>query len=306
MKALVIGGIVIDIEGAPNEKLLYHDSNLGKIKIKGGGVGRNIAENMARLGVDTSILSYIGNDDMGKATKENIKALGVDVSHVFESKDKRSAMYLSILNSDNDMELALNDMDVIRDITVDVIKESHSYIEGFDILLLDANLEEDVLRYICETYKDKIIVCDTVSAAKAGRIKDVLKYIYAIKPNALEAEILTGLKIECDEGVELAGKRLLELGVKNAFITLNRDGVFYIDKNTSGFLRPKKDLKILSATGAGDSFTASIVLGICDNLDIKNIAKLGMAASEIAMESFDSVNSSICKEEVLKRGNLND
>lgn len=306
MRVLVIGGIVIDIEGSPNHKLLYHDSNLGKIKIKSGGVGRNIAENMCKLGVDTSMLSYIGNDEMGHAAVDGLIAMGVDTSHIFVAPDKRTAMYLSILNHENDMELALNDMEVIKEITIDLLKEHMEYIRSFDIILLDANLEEEVLVYLCENLKDKKIVCDTVSAAKAVRVKSILKYLYAIKPNALEAEILTGLEIEGEEGVMLAGKKLLELGVKKAFITLNKDGVYYIDENDSGFLRPRENLKILSATGAGDSFTASIIMGLTEGRPVKEIAKLGMAAAEITMESADSVSGFMNRESVLERGKLND
>ena len=109
----VVGGINIDIEGRPNEALRREDSNPGKISISYGGVGRNIAENAARMGGDIAMISVIGKDHMGLGAKEHLKELGVDVSGIERREDETSAIYLSILNDNNDMELAISDMDAV-------------------------------------------------------------------------------------------------------------------------------------------------------------------------------------------------
>ena len=75
----VVGGINIDIEGSPFDKLKYQDSNPGKVHMAFGGVGRNITENAARLGGDVAMLSVIGDDQMGIAAVEELKDLGVEM-----------------------------------------------------------------------------------------------------------------------------------------------------------------------------------------------------------------------------------
>ena len=97
-KITVVGGINIDIEGSPFEKLKYHDSNPGRINLAFGGVGRNIAENAARLGGDVAMVSVIGDDQMGKAAKMELEDLGVDTSCIRTLQGRNSAMYLSILH----------------------------------------------------------------------------------------------------------------------------------------------------------------------------------------------------------------
>ena len=69
---VIIGGINIDIEGYPYRQLKYQDSNPGKILIAYGGVGRNIAENAARMGADVAMVSAIGSDEIGKGAKEHL------------------------------------------------------------------------------------------------------------------------------------------------------------------------------------------------------------------------------------------
>lgn len=300
MKCLVIGGITIDVEGSPKGKLLLRDSNLGKVKIKPGGVGRNIATNMSLMGLDTTIISYIGEDYLGDVALADLK--NHHISYIVEKdKDSSTAIYLSLLNEEGDMEVALNDMEVMKKMSVNFFKKHISKIREYDLIVLDCNLEKESLDYLGESLKDKTLILDTVSFAKAARARDILQYIDSIKPNVLEAEALLGVKIDSEEKVIDAANTLLKKGVKNVYLTLDKDGVYYTDGKSSGFLRPKSRIKLRSATGAGDSFTASIVLGKDENMNIKDIANLGMKASEIAMESLDSVNENMSYIEMKRR-----
>lgn len=304
-KITVVGGINIDIEGSPFEKLKYHDSNPGRINLAFGGVGRNIAENAARLGGDVAMVSVIGDDQMGKAAKEELEDLGVDTSCIRTLHGRNSAMYLSILDDRKDMELALCDMDIIEAITPAFLEEHRDFIAGSGIIALDGNLSEELLCCCVEMFRGIPVFFDPVSSAKAVKARNCLGGFDSIKPNIIEAEILTGITIDGDEDVRRAADRLLEKGVKRVFITLNRDGVYYRDYGSEGFIRPADNLKIVSATGAGDSFSATILLGSVQQRKTEEIARMGMAAASIAMESGHAVNREMNLQELLRRINKN-
>lgn len=297
----VVGGINIDIEGSPFEKLKYHDSNPGRIHLAFGGVGRNIAENAARLGGDVAMVSVIGDDQMGQAARKELEGLGVDVSCVRTLRGRNSAMYLSILDDRRDMELAFCDMDIIEAITPVFLKEHREFIAGSSIIALDGNLTEELLCCAVEMFNGTPIFFDPVSGAKALKAKSCLGGFESIKPNILEAEILTGITIDGEEDVRRAADRLLEKGVKRVFITLNKDGVYYTDGGSEGFLRPADSLKIVSATGAGDSFSAAILMGTVWGKTVEETARMGMAAASIAMESSCAVNREMNIQELLRR-----
>ncbi|MGN0720551.1 MAG: carbohydrate kinase family protein [Anaerovoracaceae bacterium] len=297
----IVGGINIDIEGSPFEKLKYQDSNPGRINLAFGGVGRNITENAARLGGDVAMVSVIGDDQMGQAAKAELEGLGVDTSCIRTLKGRNSAMYLSILDDRNDMELAICDMDIIDAITPAVLEEHRDFISGSKILALDGNLSEELIRCSVDMFKDIPIFFDPVSSAKAVKAKHCLGGFDSMKPNIMEAEILTGVTINGDEDVRRAADRLLEKGLKRVFITLNKDGVYYRDEKSEGFIRPADDLNIISATGAGDSFSATILLGSVKGRETEEIARMGMAAASIAMESSRAVNENMNIQELLRR-----
>lgn len=247
------------------------------------------------------MVSVIGDDQMGQAAKAELEGLGVDTSCIRTLKGRNSAMYLSILDDRNDMELAICDMDIIDAITPAVLEEHRDFISGSKILALDGNLSEELIRCSVDMFKDIPIFFDPVSSAKAVKAKHCLGGFDSMKPNIMEAEILTGVTINGDEDVRRAADRLLEKGLKRVFITLNKDGVYYRDEKSEGFIRPADDLNIISATGAGDSFSATILLGSVKGRETEEIARMGMAAASIAMESSRAVNENMNIQELLRR-----
>lgn len=297
----VVGGINIDIEGSPFKKLKYQDSNPGKVHMAFGGVGRNITENIARLGGNVAMLSVIGDDQMGLAAKAELESLGVDTSCIQVLEGENTAMYLSILDDRKDMELALCDMDIIEAITPEVLKSHEEFLRSSKMVALDGNLSESLMEFTTDMLAGVPLFYDPVSAAKAVKAKRFIGRFHSVKPNIMEAEILTGMTISDEEGVRKAGQWFIDQGVKRVFITLNKDGVYYRDENGEGFIRPAEGLKVVSATGAGDSFSATIMLGFVQGRTAEETARMGMAAASIAMESARAVNKNMNMEELLRR-----
>lgn len=299
----VIGGINIDIEGMPYEELIYKDSNPGRIRMSYGGVGRNITENIARLGGDVAMVSVAGDDYMGAGAVEELRSLGVDTSHISIAEGENSAMYLSILNHRNDMELAICNMDILERITPEFIDNARQLIEQSRIVALDTNLEPELLEYVVKTTKGTAKFLDPVSVTKAVRAADIIGEFDIIKPNLLEAEILSGIKIRDEKDIIKAGDEFLDKGVQKVYITLGENGVYYADRSSDGFIRPG-DVEIVSATGAGDAFSAAIIMGFAGGIDTAETAKLGMAAAAFAMKSSTAVNKNICMEGIRCLANI--
>lgn len=301
-KIAVIGGINIDIEGTPFKPLLKEDSNPGRIEMSFGGVGRNIVENVARAGGDAAMISVIGDDHMGESAVRHLYHLGVDVQGIETIEGRNSSMYLSVLNHQHDMEMAISDMDILDELTMDTVLLHEDVLRDADVICLDANLKEDLLDSASRLLADwgKKLFFDPVSANKAGKAKNCIGRFYAIKPNRMEAEELSGISIETEADLSRCAQWFLDQGVKQVFITMNKDGVYYCDGEKEGIIRPG-DVNLVSATGAGDSFSAMILLGMAEKRDIEETARMGMAASSIAMESRTAVNETLNREEILRR-----
>ncbi|NLT47043.1 MAG: kinase [Clostridiales bacterium] len=301
-EVIVIGGITADIEGHPYERLVYADSNPGKISIAYGGVGRNITENLSRMGVSVSFFSVAGEDLTGRAAVRELADLGVDVTGVRLLSGENTAMYISILNMVGDMELALSNMDALERISPDIIDEAVRAASGSKMVALDTNLTEETLAYAIERLGDKPLFLDPVSTVKAERAKKYIGKFHTIKPNRAEAEILLDMEIRDPRALEEAGKLFIEKGVKRVFISLSAGGVYFTDGVQADLIKPLADLSGTgSATGAGDAFSAAAIYSFIHGYDMLKTTHFSLAAASLAMESKTAVNPETTVSEIERR-----
>lgn len=293
----IVGGTNIDIQGFPKNKLIFQDSNMGNVKVSLGGVGRNIGENLVRLGVNTKLISIIGDDVYGNLVLEHSKDIGLDLENTLVLQGENTSVYLSILNHIGDMELAISSMDIYDKMDIDFIIKQRDVIENSSLCIIDTNIPKDVIQYILTEFKGVDFFLDTVSTGKTEKIKDLIGNFHTIKPNRFEAEILTGIKIQGDNDLEKAAKILHDKGVKNIFITLGENGVFYSNGRTLGHKSTPK-VQIKNATGAGDAFVAALAYGYMNNLEIDQVVDIAVSASIVALSHEDTINPKMSIEEI--------
>jgi pseudouridine kinase len=316
----VIGGITADIEGHPYKQLIPYDSNPGKISLSYGGVGRNIAENLARMGAAVSFVSVAGDDFAGRGAVRELSELGVNVENVRLLPEENTAVYMSILNILGDMEMGMCNMDVLERISTGFIDAAYDSVKNSRIIGIDTNLTEEALDYATRKLKDIPLFLDPVSVTKAERAKKIVGRFHTVKPNRIEAEIVSGMSILSEDELAKAAAWFVGQGVRRVFITLGPGGVFYSDGENSGLIRPRavasapglasasasavgygltagsSPSEIVSATGAGDAFSAAVVYAHLKGFDIRKAAEAGMAASAIAMRSKTAVNRQMSGE----------
>lgn len=292
---LVMGPSIVDIIGFSKENYKSKDSIPGKIKITFGGVCRNIAENLARVKINTRFISILGEDDKGKNILAHSKKIGLDMSESLIIRGGVTPTYMAILNEKGEMASAVVDMSVINKMDFSFIDSKKDIINKAEYVFLGANNPTN-LEYIVTNFKGKFVL-DTISAAKAKNVVHLIKYFHTIKPNRQEAEVLAGFKIKNDEDLKKAGDYFLKLGIKNIFISLDEDGVYYANKYESGKIKANK-VTVKNVTGAGDSFVAGIGYGYMNNMSIEEITKYSIAMSLITLSHEETINPQMCHEKV--------
>lgn len=293
----VIGGSNMDIIGFPYKELILKDSNPGQVKIALGGVGRNIAENLVHLGVPTKLISAIGEDIYGKRILEHAISIGLDMSSSLISSQIPTSVYLAILDEKGDMMAAINHMKVLDEISVEFIQNKKQVIENSKICIIDTNIPTDVIDYILDNFKSTDFFLDTVSGVKAQKVKNRIGAFHTIKPNRLEAELLSGIKTDSFANMIKATEYFLTQGVKRVFITLGADGVFFNDGSIHKLI-PNPKIKVVNATGAGDAFLAALAFCHFNNYGIDESARFSMTAAILALSYEETINPSISEKNV--------
>jgi pseudouridine kinase len=292
----VIGAVNVDIIASSYVRLIHQDSNPGTVKISYGGVGRNIAENLCRLGQKVELITVLGDDYHADEISDQCEELGISLKHSLKVKDEHSSMYICINDEKGEMQMAVSVMEVYDELTPAFFETKLDVINGASAVIMDLNLSASAVKYLCSHVTAPIFV-DPVSTRKALKIKPCLKNVYTIKPNRMEAELILGRKIKTDEEILSAAQRFLDLGVKRVFISLAEKGVCYADLNESGFVRVQKT-KVVNTTGCGDAFTAGSVVGFVKNKTIRECAEMGQRASRICLSDEKAVSSKMNLKEV--------
>ncbi len=276
----VVGGMNLDLLAIPDGPLLARDSTPGKITLRPGGVGRNIATRLTEAGANAHLITALGCDERAEMLARLCRESGIDLS-LSVSTPCPAPCYLCIHDDKGDMVLAVNDMSAMEHLTPEAMESRMDALNQSDACVLDANLSPDTLSYIAARAAVPLIL-DPVSCAKAPRVRDILPHLAAIKPNRMEAEALTG-----ERNIEKAAAALLKAGVRRVFVSLGAEGVYYADGSQAGY-ESARPLPTLPATGAGDAFCAGVTLSLLAGMDVSACARAGQeAAYRALMQSGD-------------------
>ena len=271
IEIIVVGCANMDILGVPEGTFTLRDSNIGHVLFRPGGVGRNIAERCAALPAKTALIAAFGNDKNAEALIADCELKGIDAS-LSPRFDEPSSIYLCVHDGAGDMIAAVNDMRLSKRLTREALAPLIPSINAAGVCVLDANLPEDTLLFLADAVTVPLIA-DPVSLVKAPRLVPILSKLAAFKPNLSEALALSGA-----DSPEQAAQWLLQRGVKRAFISMGREGVYFADAGDCGALRPAK-IETAPQTGAGDAFTAGAARAVLNGAPVRACAQAGMDAA---------------------------
>lgn len=286
---LVYGVSVYDIFGFAYQNYRMNDSNPGKVRVSFGGVCRNIAENLARMDVNTKFISIVGDDEKGKSILEHAKKMNLDMEDSLIVKGESTPTYMAILDEHGEMRSAIVDMKITDLVTEEFIDSKAEIIENAQYMVLDID-NPAIVEYILTKYEGKTrFILDPVSAAKVAKVKHLIGKFHTIKPNRNEAEVLCGFPIKTKEDIRKAGAYFRSLGVENVFISLDSEGMYYFDGTDEGIVQNAK-VSVVNVTGAGDSCVAGICYGYMQNLSIEKTVEYAITMSAITISHEETIH----------------
>ncbi len=276
----IVGGAAIDITGKPDSICRERDSNLGRVRIRVGGVGHNIAKRLTALDYHVELVTALGSGFHARMVRESCENSNVSLKYTYTGTgNQHTGTYIGVFDEDGDMLVGISDMSVLDHLTPAYLAPLLPLINESRMCVIDGNLSPESLDYLCNSVTVPLFY-DPVSCAKARRIGGNIGKCYAIKPNRLEAGFLSGKSCDTIRGIYRASDWLLEQGVQRVFISLGEEGVYWADQTGCGVLRAEcRD--VTDATGAGDAMGAAIIDACVRGLPTEECAKLGNAASAL-------------------------
>ena len=207
-RAVVVGGVNVDIGGQPFLPLVVKDSNPGRVTVSFGGVGRNIAHNMSLLGISTEMLTALGDDFYASGITASCREAGIGISHALRLPGENTSTYLYLNDCDGDMAAAVADMEICDHMTPEYLSSILPALNASRVVVADANLPAKALSFLASRLTVPLFV-DPVSVTKAQKLAGCLSGVHTLKPNLIEAALLSGVEIKSRLDVPKAAKALL-------------------------------------------------------------------------------------------------
>lgn len=290
---IVLGGLNLDILAKPVSDFRLGDSNPGHIIERPGGVGFNIARNLARIGVVVRFLTARGDDRAGDALWQSAVGPGIDLTHALLRRGHSSSRYLAIHDAEGDMAVAINDMAIFDSLTpqetLSWLSFGHKDDSSCVGAIIEPNMPADVLSQLAANWNVPIFA-DAVSQAKCERLIPSLPYLAGLKVNRIEAEQLTGLSIQSIEEAKKAARAIMGRGVRSVCLSLAERGALFVNEQRAVMASPERIVHEANATGAGDAMASAFSWASVKEYPLEEIARFGIAASSIAVECEEAVN----------------
>ncbi|GGR05277.1 carbohydrate kinase family protein [Deinococcus ruber] len=284
---LVVGGINADVLGRTLSAPVLHTSNPAHASVTPGGVARNIAETLARLGVAARLLGAVGTDVLGTGVLDATERAGVDVSGVLHLRGQ-TGTYLAVLNDAGELHIGLAAMELTDTLTPEVAAGWAAEVAGALLLILDANLPAQTVRMLLDAAQTAGVrtVLDPVSAPKAARLRGLLDGVFLLTPDRAELEALGGLEEVYRQGVQQV---LLTLGAQGS--VLHRPG-------QTPIATPAPAVSVRDVTGAGDALVSGLCAGLVRGLPLPDAVQVGHACAALTVQSAHTVRNDLSWEAV--------
>lgn len=270
-KIIVIGSSNIDMMvktshlPAPGETILG-----GEFFMNQGGKGANQAVAVKRLGGNLIFVAKLGNDILGQQSVDYFKKEGIDTKYI--TLDENSASGANMLLNEQDVDKVVEEM-----------------CEG-DILLMQLEIPIQTVEYAARKAFEKGVKVVLNPAPARNLPKELLRYLFMITPNRIEAEMLTGIKIVNDADAERVAKEISAMGVQNIIVTLGSKGCLVREGDTSYCVDAFK-VEPVDTTAAGDTFNGALCVGLAEGMNLRQSAVMASKASSVAVTRMGAQSS---------------
>ncbi len=283
-----VGGACIDRKYRVLEAAHLATSNPARIGTAFGGVARNVAENLARLGVHVSLLSAAGCDDAGDALLNHAKRAGIDVDLTMRDRSHRTPEYAAVVESTGDLVIGASAMDAVEAILPSDLERRWDAIGSADWIFVDCNVSSDVLAWCIGRARaaNFRLAVDAVSERKVCRLPADLSGIDLLVLNEDEAAAYTG----ADRGAVRA-QTLLQRNAACVLLTAGARGLTVAAERVVTL--PAVRAACVDVTGAGDALIAATLWRLLAGDHLVEAARIGSLCAALTVEDPQSVRSDL-------------
>lgn len=291
---LVIGAIFVDVKGFSLGTYQPEGTNIGDVQVIPGGVCRNVAEDLARMGFEAQFVSMVDDTAMGQDVRDGLSALGIDTTHVV-SAPRGMGLWLAILDEHGDLRGSISRQPDFKAMEDYIAREGEAMVSACDGIVLGYDTNAAITSRVIALAEqfDKPVYGVVGNMGVLLRHTEYLRKSACFICNEIEAERLFNRplsELSPEEVLPLLVQESRNLGVPAMVLTMGAQGSVYVDHRSGEFGRcPARSVDMVDSTGAGDAFFSGTVAALMKKCPLSQAVRVG---TELASRTLRVAGSS--------------
>lgn len=299
---VVIGTVFVDIKGFPFNTYIPAGRNAGRVETVHGGVGRNVAEDIANLELRPTYVSMVDDTPEGIAVMDRLKRHKVNTDYVISSPDGMG-IWLAVFDETGDVAGSISKRPVMEPLTELIEEKGDEIFSCCDSIVLEIDMDKELVKTVfryAEKYGKKVYAV-VANMSIAVERRDFLKQIDCFVCNEQEAGILFVEEFEGLEPEQLREKLLAKVtaaAIPSMVVTMGDKGSVYAERNGESGVFPASRVRVMDTTGAGDAFCAGVAAGLTYGKDLRGAVELGTKLAAAVITVSENVCPRFLPEEL--------
>jgi len=266
-----------------------------------GGVARNIAENLARLGLPTALLTALGDDAAGHALQAHAEEAGIDLRGSLHLAGTSSGTYTAVLDEHGEMLLAMANMQLYEELTPAFLHSRQPQRAQAALTVCDLNLGHDSVAALLADARSAAspaapLVIVAVSQPKMAHLPQDLSGLHLLILNRGELETRVARALPTPADLQAACQQVQQQGARQVIVTCGADGVYFANAGGAAFGHlPAQAVDVVDVTGAGDAFSAAVCWSLYhDSSNLALACQRGQQLAALTIASASTVSPQVC------------
>ncbi len=293
MGIVVIGAVFVDIKGYPEANFIPTGRNKGRVEHVHGGVGRNVAEDIANCELRPTLVSLVDETGTGEDVLRKLRNHKVNTDYIRKTRDGMGT-WLAVFDNDGDVCASISKRPKLLPIADILDRHGDEIFENADSILIEICVDKEIVK---RTFKlaqkhNKKVYAVVANMSIALERKDFLQYIDCFVCNQQEAGILffdDYSEKTLDEMADILSEKVQAARIPSMIVTMGGEGAVYADMHGNKGFCPARKVEVKDTTGAGDAFCAGAAIGLTYGKTLNEACEIGSMLAASVIVTTESV-----------------